>query len=257
MTIDTQNNQAIRGNLENALRQVESTQTQLTAIEGQLQEIKSQINKAVDTVLKQAEVNERNTEKVRNDVAATLGEMFDQMTSIVNGARHQMLQPQNEEPTAQTVVETPPDIETPTVDEIPTEIVSETEILPTEETLTESLTGSQVGQRASASLSEMIATIDEEENAPQEPEHHEETVATIQTPPDTEENAEADEVPTCPGSTNSLSELLVKAKAAAGETDYDDSELMSFDDNLNDEEEDPQAVSELLKNTSGSVIVKN
>lgn len=247
MTSDTFNNQSIRCFLENAIQHVESVQTQVTTIEDRLQEIKSQIDlslEAIDTVLKQAEVNERNSEKVRSDVAATLGEMFEQMTSIVNGARDQMLQPQEGVSAGQTIEEIPSDTG------IPTETVPK--IATTAQAPSESLTASQVGQRASESLREMIATINDEEIAPLEQERLEETVATNQTPSDTQANEEAEEVPTCAGSKNSLSELLVKAKAATDETEHDGSELMPYDG-----EDDPQAVSELLKNTSGSVIVKN
>ena len=97
MTTNAINQQAIRELLEKALQQVVTTQSQVSTIEEYLQEIKSQVNlslESIDTILKQVETSEQNAEKVRSDVAATLGEMFDHMSRIVNGAREKMIHQQ-------------------------------------------------------------------------------------------------------------------------------------------------------------------
>ena len=242
MTTDTQNHQAIRGILENALQQVLSTQRQMTVIEGQLQEIRSQIDlllEAIDPVLKPLETDGDQTEKVRTEVSATLSAMFEQVSRIVNNTREQMLNPRDDvtntqEALAETVPAEPPPVKPQT-----------------EESLSaESLTGSQVGQRATESLNAMIATIDEtntetiiEADMPQVQEEPE----SIQ--PEVKAKSEEKETPKGPGSTESLNDLLAKAKVAARGTDSAAIDLTPLDD---DEEEDAQTVNELLKTTSGS-----
>ena len=324
MTTDTQNHQAIRGLLENALQQVLSTQEQVTAIESQLQEIKSQIGlslEAIDPVLKQCETGNQ-AEKVRNDVAATLGEMIEHVSRIVNETREKMLKPRSDEfhdvtlnatgaVTVGAITDTVNEV-TREAKEALAEVVSDeptpAESLP-EESLSaelpaaETLTGPQVGQRATESLNEMIATIDEsntetnaeaamsqDEVSESEPETESEAetpvavsqkpAAEMETPtvvsqeqepepvveqlPDTaasepalpevpalfeaEVKSAEKEAPKGPGSADSLSELLAKAKAASSETGSPATDLTPLDD----EEEDAQTVSELLKTTSGS-----
>jgi len=308
MTTDTLNHQAIRGLLENALQQVLSTQMQVTAIESQLQEIKSQIDlslEAIDPVLKQCETGD-DAEKVCSDMAAKLGEMFDHVSWVVNHAREQILNPgseesdspyanpkaaeavtvgaateaikEAEEALAETVADEPTPAESLPVESLSVEIQTE-----------ESLTGPQVGQRATESLNEMIATIDEsntetntgvdasqeEEVSESEPETESEmatqavvsqeletgpeqlpeTVASEPTPSEVPVLSEIEmiseekaEIPKGPGSTDSLSELLAKAKAASSETGSPVTDWTP----LYDEEEDAQTVNELLKTTSGS-----
>jgi len=271
MTTDTQNHQAIRGLLENALQQVLSTQQQVTAIESQLQEIKSQIDlslEAIDPVLKQCETGSHHAEKVRNVVAATLGEMFEHVSRIVNDAREQMLNPRSDESDFQDV--------SPDVTKVSTEVLTEAEealaeTVPDEPTPVETLTGPQVGQRATESLNEMIATIDEskvatntetgksqEEEDVSEPETEPEieqlpeTVVSEPTLPEVNVTSAEKAVPKGPGSTDSLSELLAKSKAASSETGTPATDLTPLDD----EEEDAQTVSELLKTTSGSFVTQ-
>ena len=255
MTTDTQNHEAIRGLLENALRQVESTQSQVTAVEGQLHEIKSQIDhslEAIDSVLKQLEARTQQVEQVRSDVAATLGEMFEQMTRIVNGARDQMLHHHDDESTTVNSTETPPtsELEEPSSMETTSEpenaiddsVPSQPTL--TEETPTESLTGPQAGRRATASLNEMIATIDE-------------TKMPQDTVPETQADTKPESEPVTkemkgPGSADSLNTLLAKARAASAETNEVATELPP----LVDEEEDAETVNEVLKNTSGSFMAQ-
>ena len=287
MTTDTQNHQAIRGLLENAVQQVLSTQKQVAAIESRLQEIKSQIDlslEAIDPVLQQWETGDRDVEKVRNDAAATFDEIFDHVSRIVNDAREQMLNPRSDgagsqdvspnateaaaEVIAEAMGETVPDEPTP-VEPTPVE-PTPVESTPVETLSAETLTGSQVGQRATESLNEMIATIDEthtetkaetdmsqeqepvSETEPEtEPETETETPEVVSRERETTEvevQSVAKEVPKGPGSMDSLSELLAKAKAASSETGSPAADFPSLDD----EEEDAQTVSELLKTTTGS-----
>ena len=148
----------------------------------------------------------------------------------------------------------------------------------------ESLTGSQVGQRATESLNEMIAAVaetntetdpsqEQEEKSQWEPEMEAtevqalasqeretqrtpipETPATEPAPPASEVNSPEKEAPKGPGSRDSLSELLAKAKAASPETDSAATDLTPLDDE--EDEEDAQTVSELLKTTSGSFVTQ-
>ncbi|MCL2623493.1 MAG: hypothetical protein FWD31_07495 [Planctomycetaceae bacterium] len=268
MTTDTLNHEEIRSLLVNALRQVETTQSQVTVVEGQLHELKSQIDlslEAIDSILKQLENREQQAEKVRDDVAATLSEMFEQMTQIVNGARDQMLQCHDGEAPAQPAVEMPlanelselPPLETvvpaePQTLVPPSEATTETvaedttedttvnvaENVMDEPTPAETLTGPQVEQRATESLNEMIATIDDTNPLP-------ETQAETKPGP-----MPVTEKVKTPGSADSLNALLAKARAVSGETDKTAAELPP----LVDDEEDAQALSELLKNTSGSFV---
>jgi len=294
MTTDTQNHQTIRSLLENALQQVLSTQQQVTAIESQLHEIKSQIDlslEAIDTVLKQCETDDHDAEKVRSDVAATLGEVIEHVSRIVNDARDQMLNPRSDESDSQDVAPIVAEAVNEDVNEATREELAETnfdeptpveslaeslldESLSTESPASGSLTGPQVGQRATESLNEMIATIDEtnaetgtsledgisgsesvteieaQAIVSREPETAplSETAASEPALFEAEVKSAKKEVPKGPGSADSLSELLAKAKAASSETDTPATDLTPLDD----EEEDAQAVSELLKTTSGS-----
>jgi len=257
MTTDTQNHQDICGLLENAQHQVEATQSQVTAIEGQMQEIKSQIDRsleAITSVLKQLETREQQADRLHSDMAAKLGEMFEQMTRIVNGARDQMLHhpagKSTAQDTAQDVAEMP--VEQAPVEQIPVES-------PTEQAPAESLTGPEAGQRATASLNEMIATIDETKvsetkvlESSEKTQTPLEVVPEISTVTQPEPAPETDEI-NGPGSADSLSTLLAKARAASsGEMNEAATELPP----LVDEEEDAQTVSELLKNTSGSFVAQ-
>ncbi len=276
MSIDSQNHQAIRGLLENALHQVVATQTQVTSIEGQLHEIKSQIDlslESIDSVLKQLEASEQKVEKVRSDVAATLGEMFEHMSRIVNGAREQMMQGHADEASSQQPV-TP---EMPTGSVIEESIPEKSAIehaaaTPVDETTSESLSGGEAGQRATASLNEMIATIDET-NAPPETEVESQiesppdapAEALMETPPETlpvqetpatpetePQTSTEPETPKGPGSADSLSALLAKARAATGAVLAPATEAAP----IVGEEEDAQTVNELLHNTSGSFVAQ-
>jgi len=295
MTTDTQNHKAIRSLLENALQQVLSTQEQVAVIESRLQDIKSQIDlslEAIDPVLKQLETGDQ-AEKVRSDVAATLGEVIEHVSRIVNDAREQMLNPRCDESDSQDVSPHVTGAITEAVNEATREELAETnfdeptpvvslaeslldESLSTESPASDSLTGPQVGQRATESLNEMIATIDEtnaetgtslEDGIPgsesvteieaqaivsREPEtEREQLPETVASEPalfEAEVKSAEKEAPKGPGSTDSLSELLAKAKAASSETGLPATDLAPLDD----DEEDVQAVSELLKTTSGS-----
>ena len=285
MTTDTQYHEAIRGLLENALRQVETTQSQVTAVEGQLHDIKTQIDQsleAIDSVLKQLENREHQAEKVRGDVAATLGEMFEQMTRIVNGARDQMMQQHaNDHHRVKSIAQI--DAETQPAGELPEPSLMETtseseadspvpqvdnatdnaieviidepaptpmQAIPTEQPPADPLTGSEVGQRAADSLNEVIATIDETKTYP-------ETLPEIETQSKLETESATNE-PHGPGSAESLSTLLAKARAVSGETEEvateAATELPLEIPSFVGEDEDAEAVSELLKNTSGSFV---
>ena len=238
-----QDHEAIRGLLEKALRQVEATQSQVTDVETQLHEIKSQIDQsleAIDSVLQQWETRVQHAEQVRGDVAATLSEMFEQMTRIVNGARDQMLHHHAGESTACIATELLPESELPEPSAVETvsESGADIPVVPTEQASAESLTGSQAGQRATSSLNKMIATIDE-----------------THTPPDIMPETKSEPEPVTeeakgPGSADSVSELLAKARAVSSEPNETATELPP----LVDEEEDAETVSELLKNTSGSFV---
>ena len=239
--MNTPQHQTIRELLEKALQQITDAQSQVTAFEGHLHEIKSQIDQsleAVDSILKEVETGEQQVEKVRNDVAVTLGEMFEEMTRIVDGARDQMLHQHNTTPNTQPAQveqeQTPPELES-----------SEPELSPDEV-----LNGNEAGQRATESLDEMVSTIKEETSTSQQ-------VQDIETPqiaePQTCQQEEpAAEAPKEPGNSDALSTLLAKARAVSGETSEGPTELTP----LADEEEDPQAVNELLQNTSGSFIAQ-
>jgi hypothetical protein len=63
------------------------------------------------------------------------------------------------------------------------------------------------------------------------------------------------EVEKVPGSADSLSTLLAKARAVTGETDETD-ETDATESPLVGEDEDAETVSELLKNTSGSFVAQ-
>jgi len=293
MTTDTQNYQAIRGFLDNALQQVLATQTQVKAIESQMREIKSQIDlslEAIDPVLKQLETGDQ-AEKVRSDVVATLGEVIEHVSRIVNDARDQMLNPRSDESDSQDVAPIVAEAVNEDVNEATREELAETnfdeltpveslaeslldESLSTESPASDSLTGPQVGQRATESLNEMIATIDEtnaetgtsledgisgsesvteieaQAIVSREPETAplSETAASEPALFEAEVKSAKKEVPKGPGSADSLSELLSKAKAASSEAGTPATDLTPLDD----EEEDAQTVNELLKTTSGS-----
>ena len=238
MTTDIKNHQAIRGLLEKALQQVSSTQKQVTAIESELQELKSQIDlslEAIDPVLKQLESGGSQAEKVRHDVSATLCEMFDQVSRIVNTSREQLLNFREDESDTKEINPTAMETEAETLVETLAQTVPE-EPTPMESPVppVESLTGPQVGQRATESLNEMIETIGGTNAEPVLPE--------------TKIKSDEKETSKGPGSLDSLSALLAKAEAASSETDSAVGDLTSLDD----EEEDVQTVSELLKTTSGS-----
>jgi len=248
MTTDTQNYQAIRGFLDNALQQVLATQTQVKAIESQMREIKSQIDlslEAIDPVLKQLETleaGEHHAEKVRNDMAATLCEMFEHVSSIVNNARDQVLNTRSDETNTEDV--------NPHVKEAVLETTREAlaEIVPDESTPLEpqsaetlsakSLTGSQVGQRVTESLNEMIATIDET-NA--------ETDTLQEQEEELEPEAEAEIESQTVSPQEQETESVPQVETVALEPDSVAADLTMLDD-----EEDAQTVNELLKTTSGS-----
>jgi len=263
MTSNTQDHQAIRNILETALQQVEATQSQITTIKGQLQEIKSQIDlslETIDSALKQLDSQEQSTVQMRSEVATTLSEMFEQMTRIVNGAREQMLQHrsgnQDCDTTDQAIIQEP--VADITEDVVPEEegLAEETlkVTVPVEDMPPESLTGSQVGQRATTSLNEMIATIDENNTSPAteppSPEKTEIAEPVLQKPAELA-LSETKEVQGL-GSADSLNESLAKARTASDEKDDVATDLPP----IVDEEEDAQAVSELLKTTSGSFVAQ-
>lgn len=252
--MSTPDHQTIRELLENALQQVVGTQSQVTVFENQLREIKSQLDlslQSIDAVLKEIEVGEQKVEKVRNDVAATLGEMFEHMSQIVNGARDRMLQQQDDDPQAQSPAE-----ESPEIDAIPTGQSDP------EPSTGESLNGNEAGQRAAESLDEMMSTIDEVNSDDINSRQKDAGEAVAQEPPMTapqtaqnvqpQEESSQEEKPKSPGSSDSLSAVLAKARAASGENVEGPIELTPLDG----EGEDTQAVNELLQNTSGSITTQ-
>ena len=238
-TMNTSQHQTIRNLLEKALQQVASAQSQVTAFEGHLHEIKSQIDQsleAIDSVLKEIETGEQQVEKVRNDVAVTLGEMFEQMTRIVDGTRNQMLHQHDKTPNTQAAQ----------VEQDQTQIESESsepELSP------EVLNGNEAGQRATESLDAMVSTIEEATSQQQTDTAETPQIAEPQTCQQEEPAAEESKMP---GNSDALSTLLAKARAASGKTFEGPTELTP----LAEEEEDPQAVNELLQNTSGSFIAQ-
>ena len=247
-TMNTARHQTIHELLEKALRQITDARTQITTFEGHLHEIKSQIDQsleAIDSVLKETETGEHEVEKVRNDVAVTLGEMFEQMTRIVDGARDQMLHQHDVAPITQPV-----QVEQDQTKQEQTQFESESS--EPESSLPEVLNGNEAGQRAAESLDEMVSTIKEETSLSQqvqametpqiaEPQTHPQEEPAVETPKEKEL-----------GNSDALSTLLAKARAASGETPEGPTELTS----LAEEEEDTQAVNELLQNTSGSFIAQ-
>ena len=273
MTTSTNNHQAIHELLEKALQQVMAAQEQVSIIEGQLHEVKSQVGtslESIDTVLKQIEAGEQNAEKVQVDVTATLDEMFDHMSRIVNGAREQMLQQRNidpvvlpspggqsekesttEEMPAEEIAtsETTQDQETPDSEEI-----AAVEPSNAEQSSKESLSGEGVGQRAAASIDEMMSVIQKNEEAQVsteiEPGNEAATETKPAAQPETSENElQSDAISGLeteeqggPGSTKSLGELLAKARAASGTVSSGPTELSPL------VEEDAEAVNELLQN---------
>jgi len=231
-TMNTPQSQMIRELLEKALQQVSDAQSQVAAFEGHLHEIKLQISqslKAIDSVLKEVETGEQQVEKVRNDVAVTLGEMFEQMTRIVDGARDQVLHQHEVTPNTQ-----------------PAQVEQE-QTQP--ELSSEALNGNEAGQRVTETLDEMVSTIKEETSQQQNQVMETPQIAEPQTRQQEESAAEASKEP---GNSDALSTLLAKARAVSGKTFEGPTELTP----LAEEEEDPQAVNELLQNTSGSFIAQ-